>query len=367
MIGLGKDRSLRVAHVVLSLDVGGLERVVLNLALRGRSLGQDVSVICLERPGTLAPQVEASGAEVLSLGKPPGRRPETVGKLRDVFARIKPDVIHTHQIGALFYAGPAASRAGVSAVVHTEHNNHAAVRTNAVGRIKVRVLWCLAGRHARRFFVVSPDIVGAVSAFGAVPREKLSVVRNGIDTSAFAASGETRAEASETLRRLGVPGTAEVVGTVGRLAEVKRQDVLIRGFALAAVERPRAHLVLVGEGPERVALEALARSLDVAGRVHFAGYRERPEGLFAWNGPLRPDQPGRGASPGDPGGLGRGCAGRGHAGRGHRGPDPRRRGRPSRPCRRHPGRRQGDWRTPGRSGPGASDRRRGPGQGSGRV
>lgn len=167
--GPGPAGPTRVTHVVISLDVGGLERIVLDLVRRGRDLGQDVAVVCLERPGTLASQVEAAGASVWCVHKPPGRRPETMGKLREVFARIRPDVIHSHQIGALIYAGPAAKRAGRPVVVHTEHINHAAKRTGVADRVKIRLLWGLAGRYAARFFCVSEDIVEAVAAFGVVP------------------------------------------------------------------------------------------------------------------------------------------------------------------------------------------------------
>ncbi len=277
--GPGPAGPTRVTHVVISLDVGGLERIVLDLVRRGRDLGQDVAVVCLERPGTLASQVEAAGASVWCVHKPPGRRPETMGKLREVFARIRPDVIHSHQIGALIYAGPAAKRAGRPVVVHTEHINHAAKRTGVADRVKIRLLWGLAGRYAARFFCVSEDIVEAVAAFGVVPRRKLSVVRNGIDTAAFAPSDSSRAEAFEVFHTLGVPADSEIVGSVGRLAEVKRQDVLIRGFSMIARERPRAHLVLVGDGPERSRLQDLAQSLDMSNRVHFAGYQDRPERL----------------------------------------------------------------------------------------
>ena len=268
---------MKVAHVVLSMDVGGLERVVLDLVRRGRPLGQDAAVVCLERPGTLAPQVEAAGAEVRCVGKPPGRRPETVGLLRDLFEELSPDVVHTHQIGALYYAGPASRRAGVRAIVHTEHINHAAKRTRAIDRARIRLLWGVAGRYAWRFFGVSGDIVEAAASFGAVPRRKLAVVRNGIDTSAFAPTPDARDEALRAYRSLGIPEGARVVGTVGRLAEVKRHDLLIRAFAAASAGRPDAALIVVGDGPERPALEGLAESLGIGDRVHLAGYRERPE------------------------------------------------------------------------------------------
>jgi len=68
-----------------------------------------------------------------------------------------------------------------------------------------------------------------------------------------------------------------MVGTVGRLSEVKQQDVLLRAFA-RVVQRVRdVHLVLVGDGPMRDTLGELAKELKVADRVHFAGYQAQPE------------------------------------------------------------------------------------------
>jgi hypothetical protein len=69
------DQPLRVTHVVLALDCGGMERVVLDLVREGKTLGQEPSVLCLERPGALAAQVEALGVPVVSLGKGPGVKP----------------------------------------------------------------------------------------------------------------------------------------------------------------------------------------------------------------------------------------------------------------------------------------------------
>src|SRR5208337_2789884 len=63
------DSPLRVTHVVVSLDIGGLERIVVDLIRFGRAQGHDPSVICLERPGTLAAQVETLGIPLLCAGK----------------------------------------------------------------------------------------------------------------------------------------------------------------------------------------------------------------------------------------------------------------------------------------------------------
>lgn len=269
-------RRLRVAHIVLSLDVGGLERVVLDLVRRGLARGQEVAVVCLERPGVLAPMVEAAGATVKCINKPPGRRPETVERLREVFIELRPDVIHTHQINALYYSGPAARLSGVPAVVHTEHGDHVA-RCESLGpRFQARLLRAVAGRHAARFFCVSGEIADSVASFGAVARRKISVVANGINTGAIIGSGA--ATSAEARTSLGLTFSGPIIGTMGRLAEVKRQDVLIRAFAL--ISQPEAHLVMVGEGPMRSTLENLVASMGLSDRIHLAGYCPNPERLL---------------------------------------------------------------------------------------
>jgi glycosyltransferase involved in cell wall biosynthesis len=257
---------LHVIHAVLSLDVGGLERIVLDLVREGACLGQRVTVVCVEKLGTLAPAAEALGAQVLSSGKPPGLHPGTIGKLVSIFREIRPDVIHSHQVGALVYAGPAAKAVGCP-VVHTEHGKHYA------NRFRSRLLGRLAGRFTSRFFGVSGDIATEVETCRIVPRRKIGVVANGIDTARFGRRDDREA----TRSIFGIPSDAFLIGTVGRISEVKRQDRLIRAFATISELNPSAHLLLVGDGPLIDEMRRLAVELGVGARVHFAGYQTEPE------------------------------------------------------------------------------------------
>lgn len=76
---------------------------------------------------------------------------------------------------------------------------------------------------------------------------------------------------------LGVPGDAPLVLALGRLHRNKAFDVLVR--ALASLDG--VHAVIAGEGPERGALEALARETEVAGRLHLPGWRQDTAALLA--------------------------------------------------------------------------------------
>lgn len=263
-----------VAHVVLSLNVGGLERLVIDLVREGKQLGQRQAVVCVEREGTLTDDARSLGAVVYCLDKRPGLQPKTVGRCANLFRKIQPDVVHTHQIGALTYAGRAARRTGVPVVVHTEHGKHYAQR------LRTRWLGRWAGRYADKFCCVSADIADEVRRTRVVPNAKILVVPNGIDVARFAqtvSAANLESKTDNLKSDLGIPAQAPVIGTIGRLNEVKRQDVLIRGFAKLAARRPDAHLVVVGDGPLRGELEALAASTARAGNIHFVGYQSQPE------------------------------------------------------------------------------------------
>jgi glycosyltransferase involved in cell wall biosynthesis len=107
------------------------------------------------------------------------------------------------------------------------------------------------------------------------PADRIAVIYNGIDVNLPAVPADSVA----ALRRQA--GAAEgdfLVALVGRLEPGKGADLLLRAIApLAACVRA----VLVGEGDERPALEALAGSLGLRSRVHFAGYAASPEGWMA--------------------------------------------------------------------------------------
>lgn len=263
-------RPLHVTHAVLSLDCGGLERIVVDLVRAGAELDQRSSIICLERTGTLASQAEDLGARVVCLDKRPGLRLGLVRALKTVLRELNPDVLHTHQVTPLFYAGPAAKAVGVPLVVHTEHGRHYTDNKRA------RWLGWVAGKFAAKFFCVTAKIAEEVLAFGVAPRRKIQVVTNGIATHRFR-EGQHR---TETRRALGIAPDAPVIGTTGRLDEIKRQDVLIRAFAQVQARLPTAELLLVGDGPLKCDLMGLAESLGIKERVHFAGYQSEPERYY---------------------------------------------------------------------------------------
>ena len=259
----GRVSSLHVVHIVLALDVGGLERNVVNQVREGQKLGQRVSLVCLDRPGILAPQVQALGARLVSLGREPGLRPGMVLRVRRALHDLRPHVVHTHQLATLLYGGAAAKLLGVPVVLHTEHTRedyHIRMRTRLLGRI--------AAQFCDRFYCLTRNMADHVLAAQVVPKCKLRIIQNGIDLGKFM---ESNCDRNDVRRSLRIPLDAPLIGTVGRVTEVKQQHVLIRAFAQVRHRVHNAHLVIVGDGPLMDKLRWLAASLGVGNCVHFAG------------------------------------------------------------------------------------------------
>ena len=125
-------------------------------------------------------------------------------------------------------------------------------------RIPRRLIqWSL--RRVAGIVAVSEALKDAVVALGETP-QPVTVLRNGVDLDLFRPTD-------------GRAATAPTLLSVGHLIERKGHDLIIR----ALPQLPEFELTIVGEGPERVALAALATSLGVAGRVRFLGARPHDE------------------------------------------------------------------------------------------
>ncbi len=251
---------LRVVHVINNLPVGGAERFLVLLASAQRRRGFEVDVVTLVSPNPLAAALEAHAVPWHCLGR---------GRLNDLRLGLdlwrylrhrRPHVVHTH----LFYAdvcGRVAARAaGVPAVVGTEHSTEA---TPLSWRRRALMRFTAPLSHA--LVAVSESVRDATRARSGRTKREIEVIPNGIAIEEWADAVPLDADA------LGVPSNAIRIGCVGRLAPEKGLEVVIE--ALARIPDPRLHLFLVGDGSNRDALATLARTLAIADRVHFLGWR----------------------------------------------------------------------------------------------
>jgi glycosyltransferase involved in cell wall biosynthesis len=266
------DERLRIAHVLPSFQIGGQERVALDLARTYQGEGHQVCAISLEGgpEGPLGAAFRAAGVEAWAVPKGPRVDPTLPFRLARRLAAEHIQVVHTHNPMALTYGAPAGKLVG-AVVVHTKHGENLEQHGRRV--LVRRALSVLADA----FVAVSPQTAAAARASRDVREAKLRVIPNGIDLSRFGdPDGLARSGARQ---ELGIPGEAWVVGSVGRLAPEKNHALLVRALAPRLGERAR--LVIVGEGPERAAIELAVRETGTARWVHLPGARSDVPRLLA--------------------------------------------------------------------------------------
>ncbi len=124
---------------------------------------------------------------------------------------------------------------------------------------------------ARKVIFNSREVVAWSRANEGVREDQVVVIPNGVAE----ISDPQGMRRTATRRRLGLAENDFLVGAVGRLYPQKDYPTLLRAFAQLAGARPSGvKLCIIGDGPLRAALEALARELGISTRVHWAGQQE---------------------------------------------------------------------------------------------
>jgi glycosyltransferase involved in cell wall biosynthesis len=251
----GPPSLVRVAHVTLGLDMGGLEKLLVEFARHADPSRFRLCFISLTTRGRLAKDIEAFGWPVTALEEPEGLRPGLVLRLARLFRRWRVEVIHTHDDKPLLYASLAGRLARVPRHIHTKHGQSYTITRRQIALVN------LAARLTDRFVCVSRDSARLTVHQGVSPR-RVSAIWNGIDLGRFAFSGAT-------------PGGPVV--TVARLNPEKDIENLFRAAALAVREEPGLRLEIAGDGPCLPALKRTAAELDLEDKVRFLGeVREVP-------------------------------------------------------------------------------------------
>jgi glycosyltransferase involved in cell wall biosynthesis len=266
---------IRVLHVITRLSLGGSsENTVAQVIALDRAgyactlaagLGESEpgTVEAARRRGCRIVDVPGLGREVA-----PARDLLALGALVRLILRQRPAIVHTHTSKAGFLGRLAARLARVPAVVHQPHGHifygyYGPRRTAFYVRLER-----LAARWSDRIITLTERGTEEHLARGVGRPEQFVAIPSGVPTTHLRATAPGRAEARA---RLGIPPDAFVVVGLGRLVPVKGFDLLVEALPglLAAV--PAAEVLLVGDGPEREALEARARALGVAGRLRMGG------------------------------------------------------------------------------------------------
>ena len=256
--------------VLHDFRVGGAERVMLRLAGAFAQRGADVEVVTLRGNGPLRSELPERVGHVVLGGARVGR---AVPRLATLLRARRPDAVvatlpHVNVATGLAHR-LASSR---SRLVLREANDprfeHAfAGPTGALRALLTRAAYA----RADAVVALTEGNAAAIEGVLRVPPERVVVIPN-----------PAPAVPAEPAPVDGLPSGAPRLLCVARLSRQKDHRTLLLAFERLLASHPCARLALVGDGPERAALAALADELGVAARVHVAGTVLDMEPWWSW-------------------------------------------------------------------------------------
>ncbi len=265
MLAAGESRPL-VLHLVYRFDTGGLENGVVNLINHlPHDRWRHAVVALTEVVPAFAQRVQRSDVDFFSLHKPAGHAVALFPQLTRLFQNLRPDVVHTRNLAAMECQLPAAW-ARVPVRIHGEHGRD----VDDLDGSSRRHQWI---RRIYRPFIhhhvaLSADLARYLTEKTGLSESRVEKIHNGVDIVRFRPAESGRKSISDCPFN---DKSLFVLGTVGRMQDVKAQTILARAFVQAIQRWPvlseTLRLVMVGEGPLRAKSKAL---LDKVGLSHLA-------------------------------------------------------------------------------------------------
>jgi L-malate glycosyltransferase len=268
-------RNIRIAYVIKSMEVGGSQtHLVQVLRLLDRRQFDPV-LYCLTGEGVLLDAVQALGVPIVNGG---ARRFKGLGaaaavlRLAAYLRRESVDVVHNYLLRANVIGSVAARLARVPVVLSSKRGCH---ERRGFDLVAAKIGNALADRVT----VNAEAVRDFVHANERCPKQKMVVIRSGVDTDRFRPLAGTGFKAS-----LGLPEERPVIGVVTRMRVRKGVEEFIRAVGRVRQAHADAHAVIVGEVDLDDGLQALVRGLGLENHLSLLGRRsDMPEVLSAFD------------------------------------------------------------------------------------
>ena len=265
-IRMAAGESLRVLHIIGTLNRGGAEVFLLNLVRSSVALPMKVDVLCYgDEPFDLELAFTALGAQVHRIP-----RGSSVLQQRRAIHAIGPDIVHAHTDLNAGIAMIAAKSANICLTVAHSHNSVFGKTGSSLWRRVYEFAMLATIRSLADLRLACGDDAGR-AMFGEL---SYKVQQNGVDIEKFQFNLEKRDALRTGLLPCEISDSQLVLGVVARLEPVKNHEFIVRVLAKLLPKLPSAKLVLVGRGSCEAPLLELTQNLGVAPSVHLLGVRD---------------------------------------------------------------------------------------------
>lgn len=252
----------KILHIIATLDRAGAEKSLATLAMHLPRDEFEVHVCAITRGGPYEVELHQAGVPTRVIGKRHKYDLPGYIELKRHIKRLRPDLVQTWMFTANAYGRRAALAAGVKRIVASEQ---------CADPWKRRLQLGLDRRLAKRTAAIVANAGGVKDFYvgHGIPADKFRVIHGGVQP--HLPSPITK---EALLAKLGLPPNVQLIGTVGRLWPQKNLRDAIWVSDLLKVARDGIHTLIIGDGPERDALQKYRDQCEIRDRVHFLGHRE---------------------------------------------------------------------------------------------
>jgi sugar transferase (PEP-CTERM/EpsH1 system associated) len=274
--GDGTEQPPLIVHVIYHLGVGGLENGLVNLINHIPTQRYRHAIVCLKGYSDFSQRIMTENVEIVALHKREGNDVSVYINLFKTLRRLKPDIVHTRNLGTL-EGQVIAALAGAKARVHGEHGRdmfdlHGKSRKYNLLRKAIRPF-------VNHFIAVSRDLESwLANTVGAAP-DRINQIYNGVDSLRFHPRNRKDSGAGQ-FPELGEGFFTEktfVIGSVGRMTDVKNFPSLVKAFLMLLEEMPtareRLRLLIVGDGNSRLECMGMLRDAGAENLAWLPGER----------------------------------------------------------------------------------------------
>lgn len=263
-----EESKISIIFLASSMQIGGQEQYIAQQIVNLDRERFHPILCCLKTEGPMVERVKAADIEVFSEFQRSKYDIWSLWRLSRFLLSRRPDILYIFDFrNVLFIGRLAAKLARTPIVVIASHKMNFRNSGRSYGWRLDRLLMSftdhvIAAANVHRRSLIEND---------GIKPNMVTAIHNGIQLSRL----DEDLKSVITKKDLDIPEDSKIVGTVARLSPEKSQDILLDAAFMVIREVPNTHFVFVGDGPERLKLEAKAASMELGEHIHFLGFRTK--------------------------------------------------------------------------------------------
>lgn len=272
---------MKIAHLTFDMRIGGTEQVIMNI-VRGESNininAKDTiehRILCIESPiGPFGEMLLDEGIPIDTWQRAEGFDTQLVSSLRTYLKQHNIDILHCHQYTPWSY-GVLAAIGLKTKIIFTEHGRFYPDSSNWKRRFVNPIL----AYFTDHITAISKATKQALVAFEFLSEKQIQVIYNGINP--ILLSDAERASVDNLRDTLGIDRDTLILGTISRFDPIKNHTLLIKAIEKLVANGHKVHLLVVGDGECRHAIETQIKALNLQQYITLTGYQTNPKRYLA--------------------------------------------------------------------------------------